>query len=349
MDSGRSETFEDKVIFITGNSRSGTTMMMRIMDNHSAVHSINEPHFFEKLWSPVDVGKPVKLSEAKDLYLKLLVGQREGFFESVTKHGHKYKSDLGILEDLPPSRLTRLAIYRMFLRRETAMKGKALSCEKTPQNVFYIREILRYFPNARVINMIRDPRGVMLSQKKKWKRRKLGADFITPREVIRLRINYHPITIGKLWNSAVSAVEPFFNEERVKNIRFEDLLRNPEDTVRELSKFLDIPYEKGMLRVPHAGSSVEKDRKHELGIKKMKGTNWLEKGLSPTEVSICQQICQKSMYKHGYESIEVKVSYPEKLWHYAIFLPKLGLALLFNLSRMRSVLDTLQRRIKPTG
>ncbi|MEZ5023384.1 MAG: sulfotransferase [Chitinophagales bacterium] len=56
-------------------------------------------------------------------------------------------------------------VYTQMIFRETALQNKQFPCEKTPQNVFYLKEILDIYPNGRVINMIRDPRAVMLSQK----------------------------------------------------------------------------------------------------------------------------------------------------------------------------------------
>ena len=66
-------------------------------------------------------------------------------------------------------------ILRAFLHHETKKAGCSIPVRNT-QDVFYIKEILELFPEARIINMVRDPRGVMLSQKRKWQRRSLGLD-----------------------------------------------------------------------------------------------------------------------------------------------------------------------------
>jgi len=339
-----SDPNQKPIIFIVGNARSGTTMMMRIMNNHSAVHSINEPHFFEKLWSPKDDGKEIGREEASDLYAKLFTGQRAGFFEPVDKHRQEYQAEIDTLLERRPV-LTRLDVYTSFLHYETEVNRKSIPCEKTPQNVFYLREILERYPRAKVINMVRDPRAVMLSQKRKWKRRSLGADFMTKREMMRLRINYHPLAVSKLWNAAVSAVEPMADEPRIRTVRFEDVLNDPQQTVREICEFAQIPFEPEMLMVPHAGSSSEADKKSELGIRKTRAKGWLEKGLSKTEIRICQSTCEKFMNKHDYDPIEVKVNPFELGWKYVIFPFKMALALLVNLNRMRSIGDTLKRRL----
>jgi len=333
------------VIFITGNSRSGTTVMMRIMDNHSQIHAINEPHFFEKMWSKSDESKFIDSAKAELLLARLFSGQREGFFEKAEKHRHKFHVEIqALIGDLGKD-YTRLDIFSRFLHYETGKNGKRLPCEKTPQNVFYIQEILENFPNARIINMVRDPRGVMLSQKRKWKRRQLGANFITRREVVRLRINYHPITISKLWNAALDAAKAFSSEKRVLDLKFEDLVKSPEETVKRLCKFLNLPFESGMLLVPHAGSSSVADQQNELGIRIAKPQSWIEKGLTRTEISVCQDICAEYMLRYGYQPIQVKSNVLELAGQYAFFPFKLGLALLINLNRMRNLADSLKRRL----
>jgi hypothetical protein len=336
---------ERPVVFIVGNSRSGTTMMMRIMNNHSKVHSINEPHFFEKMWTPKDDGVPITKKVAFDLYAKLFTGQRAGFFEPVEKHVSKYREEIDRLVEKLDDPSSRLDVYADFLRYETEVNGKTVPCEKTPQNVFYIKEILEKFPNARIINMVRDPRAVMLSQKRKWKRRALGADFMTKKETLRLQINYHPLAVSKLWNAAISATAPYESEERVRTIRFEDILKQPEETAKTICQFANLNFEPEMLMVPHAGSSSEADKKSELGIRKTRAKGWLEKGLTKTEIQICQKTCGERMKKFNYEPIEVSVNPVELTWKYAIFPFKMALALMINLNRMRSIGDTLKRRL----
>ena len=104
-------------IFIVGNSRSGTTMMMRIMNKHSMVHSINEPHFFGTLWSPEDDNRTLSKEEAEKLFLKLFTRQRAGFFEKVEVHRAAYQAEVdSILNTWPDDKpLNRTAVYNHFL------------------------------------------------------------------------------------------------------------------------------------------------------------------------------------------------------------------------------------------
>lgn len=333
----------DKLFFIVGNSRSGTTMMLRILDNHPQIFGLNELHFFEQLWTPSDVNKILNKKEAQDLAARLLYIQRKGYmgFSDTTTFAEEASQ---LVAEIDTSQLTGQLVYAFFMQRETTLMGKKYPVEKTPQNVFYIKEILDLFPNAKIINMVRDPRGIMLSQKRKWMRRKMGATFITKKEVIRLRINYHPITLSRLWNSSIIAANKFKTEPRVKTVLFEDMLDKPTDTAKAICSHFEIDYFDEMLDIPQASSSNEPDSK-EKGINKKRAGNWKSGGLSDAELFFCQKISGDLMQQFGYSLNDLKPN-PFSVMAYAIAFPfKLGLALMVNLNRMKSIAETLKRRL----
>ena len=113
---------------------------------------------------------------------------------------------------------------------------------------------------------MRDPRAILLSQKNKWNRRNLGADYMTKKEAFRLRINYHPITLSKLWNAAINASNLFKNDVRLISVRFEDLLNQPEQTLQTICKHIEVDFDANMLNITQESSSIEKDSK-EIGFK----------------------------------------------------------------------------------
>ena len=334
---------QDPIVFITGNSRSGTTLMMRLLNNHKQVHAINEPHFFETMWSNSDKGKIITSFQARELLNKLIVRQREGFFEDPKKYSNKYVSEI---EEILQAKVdwTKEEVYRTFVFHETRINKKNIPCEKTPQNVFYIEEILRLFPSCTIINMIRDPRDVLLSQKMKWKRPQLGAGFMTDKEVKRLKINYHPITISKLWNAAISAYKKHSKDPRVIGVKFEYLINDTKAVLLGICDHLNIDFEDNMLNVPFAGSSTKADS-IEVGIRQNEKSNWIEKGLEGSEINICQKICKQEMTDLGYNQIEVNRSFLSEIGYYLSFPFKVMWALLANLNRMRSIRESLTKRL----
>lgn len=338
---------QEKVFFIIGNSRSGTTMMMRILNNHHSVHSINEPHFFEQIWSTSDQNKQIEEKDAIQLFSRLLFLQRDGQHNKmlIEKYRSEAEEQVKNIVDLP---LSKLKIYEHFLFYETKKNGKIIPCEKTPQNVFYIEEILQNFPNAKVINLTRDPRAVLLSQKRKWKRRNLGARFLPKKELIRLRINYHPITISKLWNSSINAASQFTNHSQFISIRYEDLLKSPEKTIQELCDRLNIPFDKKLLAIPQAGSSSEPDRLESLGIRSHRTDAWKKGGLNQAELFICEKITGKLIKQLNYERQIANPNWLLVCFYLMSFPVKLFLALIWNRKRVVSIIESLRRRLSQT-
>ena len=330
-------------VFVVGNSRSGTTMMLRVMNNHSQVHGINEPHFYGTYWAPADDGKPLPEADAKALFIKLITRQRDGFFAEVTPG--KFDAEVQRMYDELPAGADRKDVYAGFMAYETKLNGKNIACEKTPQNIFYIDEIQKHFPGAKTIVMFRDPRAVLLSQKRKWMRKDLGMTGMPDSEVRRLRMNYHPFTISRLWNSSFDAAKRHKGNPDVVEVRFEDLTGDPEGTMRRICTAVGIPFEPAMLQVPHAGSSSAMDDPTKKGIRTDRGNSW-KKGLDDTEIAICQSTCGTRMAQLGYGYADVSPSALSLAAAWASFPFKLVGAFALNLGRMRNMVNTLQRRLK---
>lgn len=335
---------QEKVIFIVGNSRSGTTMMRRVLGNHPQIYMLEELHFFEQLWSTSDKSNAVSKEAAIALASKLLFIQRDGYLTQMNVA--KHQADATTIINSITGPLYPHAILNGFLFFETNNHGKTIPCEKTPQDVFYINEILELFPGAKIVNMVRDPRGVMLSQKRKWQRRKMGAGFMTKKEQRRLKINYHPITISKLWNSSIRAALKFKGHPKVHNMIFEKMVNESEQEIKSLCAFLEIDFNDNMLMIPQVGSSNEADKPDAFGIKTERAGNWEKGGLNKGEIYFCQHICGDFMKQYGYEVKPISPNPLLLVYYYISFPIKIMLALLFNLHRMKNIGEAIKRRLK---
>lgn len=337
--------FQDKIIFIVGNSRSGTTLMLRTLNNHPALMVLNELHFFEQLWSPEDKGKIITKEQAILLCSKLLLIQRVGYMTHDQDYTKFTSESTTIINKITNENLTAEEVFLTFMKYEVTKNGKSIICEKTPQNVFYIAEIFELFPNAKIINMVRDPRAILLSQKNKWNRRNLGANYMTQKEALRLRINYHPITLSKLWNAAINAANQFNNDSRMLTVRFEDLLVTPENTLQKISQHIGVNFNEKMLEVTQESSSIEQDSK-QIGFKKERADNWKNGGLNKTEIWICQKMCATNLDKHNYKPEKIQPNILLLIYYTLSFPVKIILALTMNLNRMKNIAETLKRRMK---
>lgn len=337
-----------KMIFIVGNSRSGTTMLGRILGNHAQVYTFGELHFFEQQVDAATVLSKTEWPEERCLALleRLLTAARDGFFAKVETG--KYRLDA--IRILANSK-TRdpVSVYSAFLFGESAAHSKSIPCEQTPRYLFFVQEILKAFPEAVVINMIRDPRDVLLSQKNKWRRRFLGAGNIPLTEAIRAWANYHPYTIAMLWVAAVRSALRHVVHPRFVSIRYEDLLRQPEVTVRALCSVAGLEYSETMLAIPQVGSSTGIDRPDQRGIDATRTGGWRKGGLTVTELAICNRTCGEEMKRMGYEYEIGADPFLRRWFSMMLFAFKAALALALNLRRTRNLRETLRRRLGRHG
>lgn len=333
---------QTKQIFIVGNSRSGTTMMGRILNNHSNIFTFNEIHFFGKLWVRDDMNKKLEENQSLDLMSKLLCIQANGLFhkEDYLDYNNQSKQLLN-----NNTTITSLEIFRLFLDHITSSNRKVIACEQTPRNVFYIQEILEAFPKAKIINMVRDPRDVLLSQKKKWKRRNYGAKSIPVQEAIRSFFNYHPYIISKLWNSSILQYSKQKKNKRVFNIYFEEFLLDPKNNILKICEFLEVDFEDRMELIPHLGSSIKNDDHNSLGVDINKIAQWKKGGLNSSEIFLCQMVCRKMMKHHNYKLKRFGFP-PLQFILYFISLPiNVFFAFILNFHRIRNIREVFMKRI----
>jgi hypothetical protein len=322
-----------------GSSRSGTTMMGRILGNHSNIYTFKELHFFGTIWTNIDSRK---LSKGKQIQLlsRLFCIQKNGLFNQKNIADFNEKS----MKFIEGKNLNPLDIFDLFLKEITLENSAIISCEQTPNNIYYLHEILEYFPDAKVINMVRDQRDVLLSQKNKWKRRFLGASAIPLSEAIRSYINYHPLLTAKVWNSSLEHSTQFIGNSRIKVIKFEELLVDYESVIKELCKFMQINFQEEMLKVPVVGSSTEQDTKNELLIDSSKIEKWKSGGLSSAEIYLSQLMSKSMMQEFKYELQKFRFPPLLTLFYLFTFPIKLALAFLLNIKRMGNIIEVVKKR-----
>jgi hypothetical protein len=238
-----------------------------------------------------------------------------------------------------------LDVYEAFLRKNTLEHGKTIPCEQTPNYIYYLREILEAFPKARVVNIVRDPRDVLLSQKKRWRRYYQSSSEMVGREALRSWMNYHPVSTSWMWRAAVKHAMLFEGHPRVYNVRFEDILENPEKEVGAICSFIGIPYQPEMLDVPVRGSSLVSDRQGQKGIDKARTGNWRDGGLNSAERFLCQRINRSLMtgflYPHEKSTPSLLL-----LVGYMCTLPvKLIMTFMMHVWTFKNLPDAVKRRL----
>ncbi|MBV5273902.1 MAG: sulfotransferase [Lamprocystis purpurea] len=286
------------LVFVTGASRSGTTMLARMLGSHSAIMAFDELHYFGSLWDPSDNGREFTSRKLAEIAAILLARQTRGLW------GGRPSTDeqswgRHLERDLAEHERTPAGVFAAVLMRLAKDAGKTIACEQTPRNIFYARQLLDLYPNARVIHIVRDPRAVLASQKNRWQLRRLGAHHLPLSEMLRNRVNYHPLTMGKLWARATEEALGLVGHPRFMMLRFEDLAADPKTGAERLSGFLDLEYEPEMLEIPRWGSSNVEHSSEQKGVSAEVVNKWRD-CLSTGEARICESTCRRQMEELGY-------------------------------------------------
>src|SRR6185295_10692095 len=118
------------MIFIAGNSRSGTTLMGRILGRHPEVFTFNELHYLEEKWMPIDEKNSMPQSDALLNFSNLVSIQRDGYLKK--RQPEKYNDETQkALNDLRNGEISFAKLYERFLKYETELHHKIIPCEKT--------------------------------------------------------------------------------------------------------------------------------------------------------------------------------------------------------------------------
>ncbi len=327
-------------IFVLGNSRSGTTMMARILGRHSQVADLQEMHFIEQIITGAEfaAGQDLAPDRAVDLAARLLSVLRDGYF--FAGDGAAYRTEAADLASAP---ISAAALFEKVRLSEAQKRGKTIPLEQTPRNVFYIPELLAAYPQARILCMVRDPRDVCLSQKGKWRRRFLGAN-IPLFEALRAWGNYHPLVTAKIWSGAVQAGDAHGDHPQVKVVRYEDVAANPEQVVRDICAHCALTFEPDILNVAQQGSSDRQDVTGATGVDTSRIGTWQNR-LSPAEIALCERVAGPDMARHGYDPAPMRANPIGIVFWWALLPLKLAMALALNLKRVKSLGSWLRKRL----
>jgi hypothetical protein len=317
--------------------------MAQILGRHSRVFAFEELHFFEELWIPRDRGRILRAGQDLELASRLIKNQKVGPYSAGKPEAFSQQAT-EFLRTLPPG-MDAIHLYGAFLRYYTTANQKQIPLTQTPRDLYYVREILDQFEEARVIWMVRDPRAVLCSQKLRWRRALWREASPSRAAALRAWLNYHPITYSLILQSALRAATQYADHPAVRHVVFERLIENPSDEIGFLLQWLGLGDEGGMLQVQRKGSSHHPDRAAEIGIDPAAHVRWRESCLTPTEITICQRLTRREMQDAGYRMEPAQVNALQLAYYVATWLPRTAAALLLHLPRTRSPWLAIRRRV----
>jgi hypothetical protein len=300
--------------FIAGQAKSGTTLLVSLLDGHPDLLAFPEETSF---YPALERGYGKRGRDAQVGFL-------------LEKSLARFILDAGLqggggrdYSDFPRERL-RERFLELARGREHAERnllvllvqayGEMVGCdfgrlvnwvEKTPGNRDFLDAILADFPRAKILLTMRDPRAVLAAR------------------LQRVRENYEKRRgelhlFDNVRNWRVAATVALRWRERVKNlhvVRFEELLSETEATMRGVAKFLEIEFNDSLLVPTKAGKDWSGNSATKQSFKKV-STEPIDRWrgyLTEAEVGWVEYHCGELMDALGYERVLERTTRAETL------------------------------------
>lgn len=306
-------------IFIIGMPRSGTTLLSMILNAHSQLAISPETHYFTKYWHRCEQDNCLQDKEKAKGFVNCFLSSDE-----VKDMGFSVKEVEEIYNTLIQDKnLTHKTILQTILSKYASKQGKTIWGEKTPAHLEYVPVIATLFPNARFICIVRDPRDVSLSLRKvPWNR---GNVF------------HH----ARRWKRYIQ-MSQYYAQQYYPNfleIKFEDLLANPESVIYTICSYLGLPFEVDMLafhKKARLNFDLAKEPWKAKSIQPLDQHNtmkWLNQ-MPAYEVKVIEIIARKELKQKNYLIKDEKWNPKLVIRVFIILLMNVGHALLNRMKRL---------------
>ena len=270
--------------FIVGVQRSGTTLLRLILNAHSEIAIPEEASFLKPLLKADWIRKPITGKKLHKLVSYLRANEQFRLWNFnreplLQKLASKKSTTIKEVMDI---------MYSNYAQHEekSSWGDKSL--------FFGSMELLHeMFPKARFIHIVRDGRDVFYS----WRK-------MDPAKS-------HPAVMALDWKFKIHLIERSMKNIPLSNIlviRYEDLLINPDKTLRNVCKFLNIKFDEKMLKFHQSSKKYIGKHHSELIFKAIDDSNiskW-KNLLTQEEMKIYQTVAINSLQKYGYEILNDK-------------------------------------------
>ena len=200
--------------FVVGVSRSGTTLLRLMLDAHPDMAIPPETHFIPKL-----VKEMKKSDDPTEAAWRTITTHRR--WPDFNLDPDAFRARVESLREPDPGAVLR-AFYSMYAEREE----KARWGDKSPPYVRKMRRISSVLPEARFIHLIRDGRDVALSL---------------------LEVEWGPTSVEEAAEKWVEWIARARRQSRqidhYLEVRFEDLVVEPEDSLRRVCEFIELDFD----------------------------------------------------------------------------------------------------------
>ncbi|MEN0047910.1 MAG: sulfotransferase [Bacteroidota bacterium] len=315
-----------QTIYIIGVGRSGTSLLMTLLNGHSQITFTPETHFLRFY-----LGTPSlqQLIEEKGVATFQKTLEQDDYFQRLNIAAEDLLQPYLAQEN--PFDLK--AVYRDLLSIYQKRKDKQYIGDKDPRYIDYQEVVKEIYPNAKIIHIYRDPRDVMLSKTK--------ADWSAHRPIwMNAIISQMQIEQGR------RKAKQLFGAN-LHELSYESLIMQPAETLTDLLAFLGLEFEEKMFDLRQSASELVDENEMQWKdntFKPLQSSNtqkWKKK-LSPTQIRTIEIICKEWFQELGYEYSNVKIS-PLKTFFLKFVFSFRSLQAWFYNYKLKSQLKTIEK------
>ena len=302
---------EPEAIFIVGVARSGTTMMRYLLEASDRIAIARESHFMGHVFGRR--GARHFFRRAGDLtdddaVRKVVDMIYSGEYERLAGWRRPSPYWYWLKDEVPREELERRLLaaersergmFGAFLRVYADANAKPVMGEKTPTHLNFVDDLLEWFPEARVIHMLRDPRAVYVSDRYRRQHRDRWP-YTWIRRVPLLLESYLLLLTVVTWPRALRQHRRLAKAYpgRYTMVRFEDVVRKPADTLPPLFEFLGVAMP-ASISTEVAVPSQHGMRSSDEGIDPTAADRWRER-IRPAARRFIELFLRRPMRRYGY-------------------------------------------------
>jgi hypothetical protein len=259
-------------LFVVGAPRSGTTLTRTLLKGFAPVYL--PPDEFQIL--PRFIARAEAGATAQDLVAMV----SESVFAGHMRRRGLWPDEAALaarMDGLSPAEAFRALV--LAIAEQDGQEQVVFWGDKTPETVFQLDLIARLWPDARIIEVVRDPRSTVLSMHRAWGRSLLRGSVI--------------------WRDARAATRAFagrHGRERLHTLSFEALTADPGAEMARIGDWLGLDYDHATLAT---ASSEERWGRAagSTGVRAQKA-DW-EAALSDRQIRQIEEICFDEMIAAG--------------------------------------------------
>lgn len=263
-------------VFVFGCDRSGTTLLMSLLDAHPDLALTYEAPLAVALRDVFARGGPHAVLDA------LAAFPQYAGLDRARLAAH--------LADIRAPALADVVALAASQRAHAA--GKRIWGDKTPEYWRFIPQLAAMFPDARFVHIVRDPRQVARS----W-----------------IACSWGPNTAwhaAHAWAAAVATARAALRTvppPRWCEIRYEDLIAHPPDTLQRVCDCIGVPFDPAMLdpatRAQHRLPTADLERLHARRHQPLRAEPRSARPLPPRAQQLIEAVCRELMIHYGYAPV----------------------------------------------